>query len=106
MGFCFWAYFPAVLCNTQLNWIALVLLVCMEELLGGAAPWMHWFQAAFAGTRAGRKPFPCCMSNVVSTKHSNAVSHTTDLNLLNGAVLFLIRCCSDVCFEMRFRDGS
>lgn len=103
MGFCFRTHFPAVLCNTQLNWVALVLLACMGELLGGAAPWMCCFQAAFAETRAGRKPFPCCMSNVVNTKRSDAVSHTTDLNLFNGAVLFLTHCCSDVCFEMRFQ---
>jgi len=104
--FCFWARFPAAPCNAQLNWVALVLLVCTGALLGGAALWMCWFQAAFAGTRAGRKPFPCCMSNTVSTKRSDAVSHAADLNLFNGVVLFLIRCCSDVCFEMCFRDGS
>lgn len=52
------------------SWVVLILLAfrgsaaAQEEQLHGRDE----FQDEFVGTRAGRKPFPCCMSGVKRTK--------------------------------------
>lgn len=52
------------------SWVVLMLLVfrgstaAQEEQLHGRDK----FQDEFAGTRAGRKEFPCCVSGVKRTK--------------------------------------
>lgn len=52
------------------------------------------FQNEFAGTRAGRKPFPCCMSGVKRKRNALMLLVTlADLNLFNGAILFQ---CADI----------
>lgn len=55
------------------------------------------------GTHTGTKRLPCCTPDVSAQKRSDAVSHSTDGNLLNEAALFQY---VDAHFATCFREAS